>query len=102
MIPFLGNENKLLNSKVLGYDIFDKNQLMDSLKGVDVVAHLAAIPHPFLKGLTEDDYYRMNVDGSKAVDAVIESKIKEIYFHLVWSNIWFLGWKVYARKISYR
>ena len=97
---FLGNGYEIINyDKVLGYDIFDKNQLMDSLKGVDVVIHLAAIPHPFLKGLTEDDYYRMNVDGSKAViDAAIESKNKEIYFHLVWSNIWFLGWKVYTEK----
>ena len=41
MILFLGNGYDIINyDKVLGYDIFDKNQLMDSLKGVDVVIHL--------------------------------------------------------------
>ena len=67
---------------------------MDSLKGVDVVIHLAAIPHPFLKGLTEDDYYRMNVDGSKAViDAVIESKIKKFIFTSSGATYGFWGGK---------
>ena len=72
---------------------------MDSLKGVDVVIHLAAIPHPFLKGLTEDDYYRMNVDGSKAViDAVIESKIKKFIFTSSGATYGFWGGKCMPEK----
>jgi len=52
-----------------------------SLKSVDAVIHLAAIPHPFLKGLTDDDYYDLNVKGSQLViDACVEMEVSKFIF----------------------
>ena len=45
--------------------ILDKKALTDALKGVNVVYHLAAVPH--LWSLNPHDFYRINVEGTKTL-----------------------------------
>lgn len=74
-IPFfLGAGYEVDNfDKLKGDDIFDQDLLSERMRGCDAVLHLAAIPHPCLSGVSDDDYWRVNLEGTKNVFRACES-----------------------------
>ena len=61
------------------YDIFNKELLLQKMKGFDVVYHLANIPHPF-EG-NEADYRKLNYEGSiLAFQCAAKAKVKKFIF----------------------
>ena len=54
-----------------GDDILDKNNLENKMAGCEMVVHLAAIPKP-VPGKTFDDYFKINVEGTKNIAQIAE------------------------------
>jgi len=89
-----GSVGKMLLPFLLGYgytvdnydlykhdDIFDEKKLVKRLKGKDAVIHLAAIPHPFLIGVKDEDYWRVNVEGTKRVyESCVKAGVKKFIY----------------------
>jgi nucleoside-diphosphate-sugar epimerase len=64
-----------------GDDIWDKKKLVERMKGKDIVVHLAAYAHPFMEGVTDDDYWKLNFEGTKhVVSCMKEAGVKRIIF----------------------
>ena len=64
-----------------GDDIFDTDKLVERMKGKDLVVHLAAYAHPFMKGITDADYNHLNKDGTAQVVACMRrAGVKRILF----------------------
>ncbi len=53
----------LMNVKILEGDILDKESLADHIKGMHFVFHLAGV----LQGYTQEDYDRLNVQGTQNI-----------------------------------
>jgi len=61
-------------------DITDYEKVFNALKGIDLVIHLAA-KHRFF-GITEEDFYRVNVAGTENIlKSMEEHKVKKIFFY---------------------
>ncbi len=89
-----GTIGKILMPYLLGYgynvdnydllkgdDVFDEEKLLNRCKNIDVIIHLAAIPHPCLKGIEDSKYWKINFDGTKAVfNAAKNSGIKKFIY----------------------
>jgi len=77
--------------KNLGYDVYpfdikskqnmlNTNQVRDAVKGMDVVVHLAAIPHPH-KQFTGRDYFKTNVVGTfNLIEASVLAGVKRFIY----------------------
>ncbi len=86
---FIGNElkNHLLNKhEIIEYDIsnnkniLDKEQLKESMKGCDVVVHLAAHRKPY-EDKVFSDYFETNCEGTfNVANACIESGVKKLIY----------------------
>ena len=64
-----------------GEDIWNTDILIGRMKGKDLVVHLAAYPHPFIKGLTHEDYMKLNFEGTKHVVACMKKAgVKKLIF----------------------
>jgi nucleoside-diphosphate-sugar epimerase len=64
-----------------GDDIWDTEKLISRMKGKDIVVHLAAYAHPFMEGLTDDDYFKLNFEGTKhVVSCMKKAKVKKLIF----------------------
>ena len=76
IIPFLiGNGYEIeYYDKLEGKDIFNSKELEKKLKNCYAVIHSAAIPHPDLKAFNDEDYWRINYEGSLSV---VQSAIKK-------------------------
>ena len=62
-----------------GRDILDYEQLKETMKGCDVVIHLAAIRGPY-EDKTFQDYFRVNCVGTfNVAQAALENRIKKIH-----------------------
>ena len=63
-----------------GQDILNYEQLRDSMKGSDIVVHLAAIRGPY-EDKTFDDYFRINCIGTfNVAKAALENKVKKFIY----------------------
>jgi len=74
------------NHEVLPYDISDgknilnERQLKESMKGVDIVVHLAAIRGP-VEGKTFPEYFELNCIGTfNVVKVAVESGVKKLVY----------------------
>jgi nucleoside-diphosphate-sugar epimerase len=86
---FIGSElKKQLSSRheIVGYsrsegrDILDYETLKASMKGCDVVVHLAAIRKP-MEDKTFADYYKVNCEGTfNVAQAALENGVRRIVF----------------------
>lgn len=64
-----------------GDDIWDAEKLISRMKGKDIVVHLSAYAHPFMKDVTDDDYWKLNFEGTKhVVECMRKAKVKKIIF----------------------
>jgi len=64
-----------------GLDIFDTERLVGNMRGKDVVIHLAAYAHPFMEGVTKEDYWHLNFEGTKqVVECMRKAGVKKILF----------------------
>jgi len=74
-----------------GDDIWDTKKLISRMKGKDLVVHLAAYAHPFMKAegsteknpifLTDEDYWKLNFDGTKhVVECMRKAGVKKLIF----------------------
>jgi len=58
-----------------------RDQLVERFRGSDVVIHLAALPHPTVKGMTAADYWQINYRGSINVfEAAREAGVRRFIF----------------------
>ena len=78
-------ERELIKAKVIKSttdDILDaRTNLAKRFRGSDVVIHLAAIPHPFLPGVSDEDYRRINYTGAVNVfEAAKEANVPKFVF----------------------
>jgi len=63
-----------------GQDVLDYNKLRETMKGCDVVVHLAAIRKP-LEDKTFSDYFRVNCEGTfNVAQAAMENGVKRLIF----------------------
>jgi nucleoside-diphosphate-sugar epimerase len=67
---------------IAGDDILDlRSRLAARFAGSDAVIHLAAIPHPFAPGVADDDFRRINYDGSVNVfEAARDARVRRFLF----------------------
>ncbi|MBJ57209.1 MAG: hypothetical protein CMP24_03085 [Rickettsiales bacterium] len=89
-----GTIGKILIPHLLGYgydvdnydllkgdDVFNKDNLVSRCKNNDIIIHLAAIPHPCLKGVDDDHYWKINYEGTQAVfEAAKLTNIKKFIY----------------------
>ena len=73
------------NTDVFEGDIFNDDVIKKAVNGVDVVFHLVAKTHDFTSTDNANDYFKVNVEGTRALlDACINSNIKHfVYFSSV-------------------
>lgn len=96
IIPFLiGNGYEIVYyDKLEGRDIFNSKDLEKKLKNCYAVIHSAAIPHPDLKAFNDQDYWRINYEGSvSVVQSAIKKKVKKFIFFSSGSVYGFWGGK---------
>lgn len=61
-------------------DILDYSTVLEAMKGIDLVIHLAA-KHRFF-GISENEFYKVNVEGTKKIlNAAAQVDIKNIIFY---------------------
>lgn len=64
-----------------GDDIWDKAALVERMEGKDLVVHLAAYPHPFIEGVSDEEYMRLNLGGTKhVVSCMKKAGVKKLIF----------------------
>lgn len=64
-----------------GDDIWDTEKLVERMRGKDIVFHLAAYAHPFMEGVTDEDYWKLNFEGTKhVVECMKKAKVKKLIF----------------------
>lgn len=83
MTPFLvGTGHEVTQyDRVLGDDIFDLSALAQAMEGQDALIHLVAIPHPGVRGCTEADYWKLNVESLKSTfKLAAEAGVKRVVF----------------------
>ena len=85
VISFVKNGGEISNlenviTKIVYGDLRDMDSIVEAVKGVDQVYHLAAIPN--LQGsMTRANYYDINVEGTrKVLDACISENVKQIIY----------------------
>ena len=101
IIPFLiGNGYEIeYYDKLEGKDIFNFKELEKKLKNCYAVIHSAAIPHPDLKAFNDEDYWRINYEGSlSVVQSAIKKKVKKFIFFSSGSVYGFWGGKCKPNK----
>lgn len=73
-------------SKSNGDDIWDTKKLIERMKGKDLVVHLAAYAHPYMKHadgteIPDEEYWHMNYEGTKqVVECMEKAGVKKIIF----------------------
>lgn len=85
LIPRLGNLGIMCSPYDLGNsaDIFNEEQLLNAMQGMDGVIHLAGLrgPECLFEGFTEEDFERINYKGSQIVfDTTHKAGIKRFVF----------------------
>lgn len=85
LMPLLGNLGVMCNTYDLknNADIFDEAHLLESMKGMEGVIHLAGLRGPECEkeGFSVEDFEHINFEGSKAVfEAAHKSGIKRFAF----------------------
>jgi len=83
IIPFLiGNGYEIEYYDILeNNDIFDQSKLEKKMKNCYAVIHSAAIPHPDLKAYSDEDYWKLNFEGSVSVLEIAKKlKLKKFIF----------------------
>ncbi|MEO3405025.1 NAD(P)-dependent oxidoreductase [Mucilaginibacter sp. CAU 1740] len=81
LIKAFGNEYDIVGYDILeGNDILNPQQLEASMKGCEIVVHLAAIPKP-TEGKTYQDYFRTNVEGSfNVAQAALKTGVRRLVY----------------------